>query len=56
VLLIWLIVCRKEKAKAKVAASGPEKAVLKELCVHLLFAIPFSLACDMQKGQGKAYG
>ena len=41
--------------KARVAASHPEKVVVKDLCVHLLFAIPFSFACDVQKGKGKAY-
>jgi hypothetical protein len=51
VLLIWLVVSSKEKAKARVA----DKVVVKDLCVHILFAVSISLACVAQKGQRKAY-
>lgn len=39
---------RKEKTKARPQAGLSEKAVLKDLCVLLLFAILLSLACVVQ--------
>lgn len=51
-----LVVRSKEKAKPRVGGVHGDEAVVKDLCVHLLFAIPFLLALVTQKEQGKSYG